>query len=351
MFGAQHELEMRVAERIQASVPCADLVTYSNSGSEAVLVALRLARAYTGRSKVIKFEGHYHGWTDSVLISYHPPLTEVGPPEHPHPVPGTVGQASSVLSEVIVLPWNNVHALEDALQRSGSEVAAVIMEPVMCNSGMVVPAPGYLEAVRTLTQQYKTLLIFDEVITGFRLALGGAQEVYTVVPDIAVYAKAVAGGFPLSVVAGRGVVMDLIANGTVQHSGTYNGNPISLAAAEATMAQLTQPGVYARLNELGSVLAQGARTLLAQHAFPALVHQVGPMMQILFTEQKEIRDYRAVAACNGALSNALVQELRLQGILVLPDGRWYLATVHTEADLQGALHALDVSLVKVAGAR
>lgn len=350
MFGAQHELEIRVAERIQANVPCADLVTYSNSGSEAVLVALRLARAYTGRPKVIKFEGHYHGWTDSILISYHPPLAEAGPPEHPYPVPGTVGQSSSVLSDVIVLPWNDIRALEDALQQHASEVAAVIMEPVMCNSGMVAPAPGFLETARTLTRQYNMLLIFDEVITGFRLALGGAQEVYGVVPDIAIYAKAIAGGLPLSVVAGRQDVMDLIANGTVQHSGTYNGNPISLAAAEAALTQLAQTGVFDRLNGLGSLLARGARALLAQHALPALVHQVGPMMQILFTEQKEVHDYRAVAACNAALSNALAQELRMQGILILPDGRWYLSTAHTEDDLQVALHALDTALAKLAGA-
>lgn len=350
MFGAQHELEIRVAERIQASVPCADLVTFSNSGSEAVLVALRLARAYTGRPKVIKFEGHYHGWTDSVLISYHPSQADAGPPDHPHAVPGTIGQSSSVLADVIVLPWNDIRALEEALQRYRSDVAAVIMEPVMCNSGMVVPVPGYLEAARILTQQYDVLLIFDEVITGFRLALGGAQEIYSIEPDIAVYAKAVAGGFPLSVVAGRGAVMDLIADGIVQHSGTYNGNPISLAAAEATLVQLAQPGIYDHLNRLGSILANGARTLMAQYAIPALVHQVGPMMQVLFTEQIEICDYRAVAACDASLSNALVQELRMQGILILPDGRWYLSTVHTEADLEVALKALDATLMKLAAA-
>jgi len=347
MFGAQHELEFRVAERIQASAPCAELVVYSNSGSEAVLVALRLARAYADRPKVVKFEGHYHGWTDSVLISYHPPLSEVGLPDHPHAVPGTRGQSTAVLADVIVLPWNDLRVLEDTLQQHKSEIAAVIMEPVMCNSGLVHPVPGYLEAVRTLTQQHEMLLIFDEVITGFRLALGGAQEVYGVLPDMAIYAKAIAGGFPLSVVAGRQAVMDLIANGIVQHSGTYNGNPISLAAADATLEQLSQPGTYDHLNTLGSTLAHGARALLTSYKLPALVHQAGPLMQILFTGQKEVRDYRAVATCNAALSDALVQELRRHAILTLPDGRWYLSTVHTEADIQVALQALDASLEKL----
>ncbi|MFL5706783.1 MAG: aspartate aminotransferase family protein, partial [Ktedonobacteraceae bacterium] len=350
MFGAQHELEVRVAERIQSSVPCADLITYSNSGSEAVLVALRLARAFTGRRKILKFEGHYHGWTDSMLISYHPSLSAAGPPDHPTPVPGTAGQSMAALTDVIVLPWNNLDLLEETLQRSGTEIAAVIMEPVMCNSGMVVPVPGYLKAVRTLTQQYGVLLIFDEVITGFRLALGGAQEFYGVVPDIAMYAKAVAGGFPLSAIAGRKAVMELIAQGVVQHSGTYNGNPISLAAAEAALTQLIIPGTYDHLWAMGSLLADGARSLLAKHAFPARVHQVGPMMQVLFTEQLKVDDYRAVAGCNTSLSDALVQELRAQGILTLPDGRWYLSTAHTEADVQTALAALDRSLTMVAEA-
>ncbi len=347
MFGAQHELEIRVAERLQAAIPCADLVTYSNSGSEAVLVALRLARAFTRRPKILKFEGHYHGWTDSMLISYHPPLSKAGPPDHPIPVPGTAGQAETALSDVIVLPWNNPQLLEETLQRRASEIAAVIMEPAMCNSGMVAPVPGYLEEVRKLTEQHNVLLIFDEVITGFRLALGGAQEYYGVTPDIATYAKAVAGGFPLSVIAGRQAVMDLIAEGVVQHSGTYNGNPISLAAAEATLAQLSLPGTYETLHALGTVLADGARRLLEKHHLPALVQQIGPMMQILFTDQLEVRDYRAVAVCNAELSAALVQELRTQGILILPDGRWYLSTAHTQADLETALEALDASLANI----
>lgn len=346
-FGAQHELEIRVAERIQAAVPCADLITFSNSGSEAVLVALRLARAYTGRPKILKFEGHYHGWTDSMLISYHPSLAEAGPYDAPHLVPGTQGQSLAALTDVLVLPWNNLAALEQAVQQNATELAAVIMEPVMCNSGMVEPVAGFLEAVRAVTKRYGVLLIFDEVITGFRLAFGGAQEAFRVMPDIAVYAKAVAGGFPLSVIAGQQAVMDLIANGTVQHSGTYNGNPISLAAAEVTLEQLNQPGVYEHLNALGRSLAHSARAILARYSLPARVHQVGPMMQILFTAQQEIGDYRAVAACNATVSDALVQELRNQGVLVLPDGRWYLSAVHTEDDIQVALRALEKSLTKI----
>lgn len=348
MFGAQHELEAQVAERIVAGVPCADLVAYAGSGTEAVQVALRLARAYTGRTKWIKFEGHYHGWSDAALVSYHPPLTAAGPRDHPRSVPGTAGQSPAALSEAIVLPWNDIAALEQALHDGADDIAAVVMEPVMCNSGVIAPDQGYLEAARTLTARNHVLLIFDEVITGFRLAFGGAQAIYGVVPDLAVYAKAIAAGFPLSAVAGRRDVMDLIAQGIVAHSGTYNGNPIALAAADAALRQLVEPGVYEHLDRLATTLADGARSLLARHGLSGQVNQVGPVLRILFTEHDAIHDYRAMATCNDALSAALVQELRAHGVLILPDGRWYLATVHTDEDIQVALVALDFSLASLA---
>jgi glutamate-1-semialdehyde 2,1-aminomutase len=344
MFGAQHRLEIEVAEQLQATVPCADLVTFSNSGTEAVQVALRLARAYTGRPKVVKFEGHYHGWSDAMLVSYHPPLSDAGPRTSPRSVPGTAGQSAAALEEIIVLPWNDASALETALVKYAGQVAAIIMEPVMCNSGVVAPAPAYLQTARTLADRYGALLIFDEVITGFRLALGGAQEIYAVLPDIAVYAKAVAAGFPLSVVAGRSTVMDLIAQGTVQHSGTYNGNPISLAAAYAALSELRAPGVYPRLNGLAAKLADGTRALVARHGLPAIVQQAGSVLQILFTSQTAVHDYRDVARCDATRSAALVRELRARGILILPDGRWYLSTVHREEDVEEAVDALDGSL-------
>jgi glutamate-1-semialdehyde 2,1-aminomutase len=341
MFGAQHALEGIVAERLVAAIPCADLVTFSNSGTEAMQVALRLARAATGRPLIVKFEGHYHGWSDSLLVSYHPSLAAMGSPEKPYPVLGTAGQSRAILDEVLVLPWNDAQALAETLEREGSRVAAVVMEPVLCNSGVIPPEPGYLEAARALTRQHDILLIFDEVITGFRLALGGAQEVYGVVPDLAIYAKAVAAGFPLSVVAGRQEVMALIAKGAVAHSGTYNGNPISLAAANAALDELGRPGVYAHLTTLGESLAQGARTLIAAHGISAIVHQSGPVMQILFTEQAAVRSYRELVVCNGVLNAKLARELRGRGVLILPDGRWYLSTVHSENDVRDALSALD----------
>jgi len=348
MFGAQHGLEATVAERIQAAVPCADLVTFSNTGTEAALVAMRLARAFTGRQKILKFEGHYHGWSDGVLASYHPSLSDVGPYDAPHVTPGTAGQSAAALTDLIVAPWNDEAALRAALDRHGPQIAAVIMEPVLCNSGVVPPQPGYLAAARELTAAHGALLIFDEVITGFRLSAGGAQQIYGVTPDLAIYAKAIAAGFPLSAVAGRQPIMDLIASGAVAHSGTYNGNPISLAAADAALGELGRPGVYGRLNRLAAALASGARDLLDHHGLPSVVHQCGPVLQILFTEQRQVRDYRAVAACDATRSAALARALRDHGLLILPDGRWYLATVHTDEHIAQALEALDASLAVVA---
>jgi glutamate-1-semialdehyde 2,1-aminomutase len=344
MFGAQHALEAEVAERLVTILPCADLVTYASSGTEAIQVALRLARAHTGRHKVVKFEGHYHGWSDAALVSYHPPLSAVGPLASPSAVPGTSGQSMAALGDTIVVPWNDAVTLAAVLERHESRIAAVLMEPVLYNSGVIAPAPGYLEAARALSAQHGALLIFDEVITGFRLALGGAQEFYGVTPDIAVYAKAVAAGFPLSVIAGRREIMDLITSGTVAHSGTYNGNPICLAAAAAALSELSRPGIYEHLHRLGTALADGAREILARHCVAAVVNQLGPVMQILFTKQPSVADYRSFAACDAELNASLTLWLRRNGVLILPDGRWYLATVHTDEDVLNALMALDRSL-------
>lgn len=347
MFGAQHEAEIRVAERIKAVVPCADLITYSNSGTEAIQVALRLARACTGRPKILKFEGHYHGWSDGALVSYHPVLTQAGPPRAPVPVPGTNGQSPGALSDVVVVPWNDPAALAHTLEEYRGSVAGIVMEPVLYNSGVIAPVPGYLETARKLADDHGALLVFDEVITGFRLALGGAQEFYGVVPDIAVYAKAIAAGFPLSVIAGRQFVMDLAARRVVQHTGTYNGNPVVLAAAEATLDELERPGVYSDLHALSIMLADGAREILRRHGVPALVHQLGPVVQILFTDQEEVLDYRAFACCNSKQSGELAEALRDRGILILPDGRWYISTVHREADISEALEVLDASMSSI----
>ena len=203
LFAGQHALEIEAAERICQLVPCAELIRFSLSGSEADQAALRLARAVTGRKKFIKFEGHYHGWLDSTAISVNPPLDKAGPREAPHAVPWTDGQVSSVLDEVIVLPWNDLPLLENVVNTRADEVAAIITEPIMCNTSCVVPRQGYLEGIRDLCDRHGIVLIFDEVITGFRVSAGGAQEYLKVTPDLATFGKACAGGYAVSILAGK----------------------------------------------------------------------------------------------------------------------------------------------------
>ena len=247
-YGAQHELEISVAERIQAAVPSAERVAFSSSGSEVVQLAHRLARAFTRRTLILKFEGHYHGWIDGALVSYHP-REGLGPREAPHVIPGSFGQVPNVVENVLVAPWNDLAALEGLFRAHPARIAGVMMEPVLCNSGCLMPAPGYLAGVRDLCRRQGALFIMDEVITGFRIALGGAQAHFGVTPDLTTFGKAVAGGAPLSVVAGRREVLEQLHGAGVAFGGTFNGNPLSLAIADATLEELARDG--------GAALAPG----------------------------------------------------------------------------------------------
>jgi glutamate-1-semialdehyde 2,1-aminomutase len=230
-YSAQHEREVEVAETICRLVPCAERIRFNSVGSEAIHAAWRLARAFTDRDRILKFEGHYHGWLDPALYSVHPPIEQAGPASAPVAVPGTRGQAPFGAEGLAVAPWNNLDALAEVLDRYEGEIAAVTLEPILCNTGCISPRPGYLEAVQDLCHQHGALLIFDEVITGFRVAPGGAQELLGVTPDLAVFGKAVAGGYPLAVLAGTAEVMDLISRGEVGHAGTFNSNPIVIRTA------------------------------------------------------------------------------------------------------------------------
>jgi len=343
MYAAQHELEIKVAEKLQRIVPCAELVRFNNTGSEAVHAALRLARAYTGRERIVKFEGHYHGWLDNELISVHPPLTKAGPLEAPFPTLESKGQTKSVLGDVIVLPWNNLDIFAQTIERHKDEIAAVITEPIMINQGGVFPREGYLEGLRDICTQHGVVLIFDEVITGFRFALGGAQEFFGVTPDLAVFAKAIAAGLPLSCVAGKKAIMDLITRAEVTHSGTYNSNPVVMAAAWATLTELEQnrEPIYKRLFELGTRLADGIRAIMKLRGIPALVHGYGPSIHVAFTQREAFDDYRDTLDQDMAAYHRFVVALADRGVRSMPDGRWYLSAAHTEADIKATLKAVE----------
>ena len=337
-FGAQHDLEFEVAELLTRTIPCAERVAFANSGTEIVQVALRLARGFTGRSKHIKFEGHYHGWDDSVLVGYRPTREAIAGSEG-QPIP--VGQGQRAHTDVVVVEWNDRAGVERAFSENRGEIAALLCEPLLCNSGCLPPDEGFLEFLREITRSNGALLIFDEVITGYRLRLGGAQEFYGVIPDLATYAKAVGGGFPLSVLAGSVEIMDRIGNGTVVHAGTLNGNPVALAAAQATLTTLAENNgaVYDQLWARGERLRTGIAAALTGAGYAVVTSGGGPVFHVSFMD-KPARTYRETLSADTAAYSALAMALLDEGVLVLPDGRWYISTAHTEADIDATLAAV-----------
>ncbi|MBC8165590.1 MAG: aspartate aminotransferase family protein [Bryobacteraceae bacterium] len=341
-YGAQHELEIVVAERIQSLVPCAERIAFTSSGSEAVQLAHRLARAYTNRPAILKFEGHYHGWMDGALHSYKPQEHETGPLASPATVPGSRGQVKNAAENVVVAPWNRLDLLEEILRVHGSDIAAIMTEPILCNSGCLMPEPGYLAALKDLAHRIGALLVFDEVITGFRIDPGGAQKYFGVEPDLATFGKAVGGGVPLSVVAGRADIMEQMFSGGVVFGGTFNGNPFSLAAADACLTELSADNGAALkwANRMGSQLMDGIERLAESYGVPMNVTGFGAAFYLHFTERKNLQGYRDTLADNRELLQRFLFLALQRGIILVPDGRLYVSAVHTEADIAQTIEKL-----------
>ena len=341
-FGAQHDLEIEVAEKLVRIIPCAELVSFANSGTEAVQVALRLARAYTGRPKYLKFQGHYHGWEDSVLVDYHPSRLELEA-ANGNPIGAGAGQRAH--TDIVVAEWNDRDSVERLFAEHGNEISAVICEPMLCNSGCIAPEPGFLAFLREITVRNKALLIFDEVITGFRLSLGGAQSFYGVTPDLATYAKAIGGGLPLSALAGKKEFMTLIAQGKVVHAGTLNGNPIVLAAARATLEVLEKDNgaVYASLSRRGHRLRSELERLLRGHGYEVVTAGDGAVFHLAFME-KPAKNYRELMAADTQTYSDFALALLDEGVMVLPDGRWYCSVAHTDEVIDATVAAVERAL-------
>jgi glutamate-1-semialdehyde 2,1-aminomutase len=335
-YGAQHELEFQTSELLTELIPCADLVCFANSGTEIVQVALRLARAVTGRRKYLKFEGHYHGWSDEALIAYHPKADEAL--DNPSPV----GAGQLPPNHVVIAEWNNRKNVEHIFSQHANEISAIICEPLLANSGCIPPEPGFLEFLRDVSVRCGALLIFDEVITGFRVDLRGAQGRWQVTPDLATYAKAVGGGVPFSVLAGRGKFMERIAGGEVIHAGTLNGNPLSLAAAHATLEVLAADNgaVYQQLRARADRLQKGLAAALEKTRLPFTISGDGPVFQVSFSD-KRAKNYRETLAASTATYSSFALALLDKGVLVLPDGRWYVSAVHTNEDIDETLEVVQ----------
>ena len=325
----------------------ADGQVYAAQNPREVELAERLCRLLPG-DKILKFEGHYHGWSDQAYISARPSLNEAGPADEPVAVAGSPGIPASVLQDVVVAGWNDLAAVEAAFDRHPGAIAGVIMEPVMVNGGAVEPGAGYLEGVRDLCRARGALFICDEVITGFRVGLRGAQGRFGVTADLAIYAKAVAAGFPLAMVAGRRDVMDTLADnkgagGGVMHGGTYNGNVQSMAAALAALDELERDdgAVYRDLERRGSRLMQGIASLADKHKMALRVQGPPAIFQVFFTVGPAPRNYRDASACDRDRAAAFHRVLQEEGIRINSVGKWFLSTAHDDAIIDETLEATD----------
>ena len=333
--------EARLAEKILAAVPSVEQVRLCNTGTEAVLYATRLARAFTKRSKIVRFEGMYHGFSDGVYWSKHPNIDKAGPDNRPIAVPQGPGMPKGVEQNLIILPWNDADALADAIAREGEDIAAVLTEPVMCNTGCILPKPGYLEAMRKLTHERGIVLIFDEVITGFRLGLAGAQGRLGIKPDLSVFAKGIGGGFPVAAMGGRRDIMALVANGTVSMAGTYSANGIAIAAANAALDELATPGVYQQLDVVSDELRNGLGKVLRDAGLPAYVVGIGPLMQVWFAEQP-IHNYRdAERHADQKIFRDWWEGMLGRGVLFHPGAyeNLFVSTAHSHEDVAKTLAA------------
>ncbi len=336
-FGASHRWEAEAAEAVCRTVPSAELVVFGSSGSEAVQTALRIARAATGRPRVVKCLGHYHGWNDNI---------HVGVPGQAEAGPGTTGQVPAAPESLTVIPWNDSGALAAAL---GDDVAAVIMEPVAVNGACLSPSPGFLEDAQRQARAAGAVLVFDEVITGYRVALGGAQERFGVTPDLSVLGKAIGAGFPISAVCGSAEVMDVIASGRLLHMGTFNGNPVCACAAATAVAELERRSdeIYPRLDALGAELAEIFREEAAAAGLPIVVNQFGAAAHA-FVSDRQISTYADALASDPGAYRRFAGELLARGVHVTPKGLLYVSTAHEQSDLDRTREAVGEAAQTVA---
>lgn len=338
LYAGQSEIEFEAARLFCEIVPCAEMVRFNCAGSEVVQAALRVARAATGRSIIVKFEGHYHGWLDNVLWSIAPTPDQFGPENSPTPIPASAGQDLPAGQHTEVLPWNNLSILEARL-RCG-DVAAVIMEPAMCNTSAIAPAKGYLEAVRKVCTDTETILIFDEIITGFRLAPGGAQQYFGVTPDLATFGKAIANGFPVSAFAGRAGLMDQMATGGVLHGGSYNALPAAMAAVVATLNELNKPGTSSLLEKQGNKLMTGIKDALADANVNAQVQGFPQIFHVALGASSPFSNYRDSLAADKARYVNFTTNLLSHGVRALERGAWFISTAHNDVVIDETIAAV-----------
>lgn len=336
-FGASTELELTLARSIRKAFPSIEKLRLVNSGTEATLSAARLARAFTGRTRIVKFNGCYHGHGDGFLV-------KAGSGSATFGVPDSAGVSPQVAKETLSIPYNNTKAVMRTFERKGSEIAAVIVEPVAGNMGLVLPEPGFLETLREVTRQYRALLIFDEVITGFRICFGGAQHLYRVIPDLTCLGKIVGGGLPLGAYGGRQEIMDLVSPlGPVYQAGTLSGNPLATTAGIENLKILaTSKHLYKRLETIATVLCEGIKEIAEQHGLSLQVTQLASMFTLFFSE-KRVNNYQQARACNLDTFAEYFRRMLQKGIY-LPPSQFetnFVSTAHTRGNIARTLEAVD----------
>jgi glutamate-1-semialdehyde 2,1-aminomutase len=342
-YGASTELEIELAEKVVNAVPSIDVVRMVNSGTEAVMSAIRLARGITGRDKIVKFEGCYHGHGDSLLVKAGSGLASLGIPECP-------GIVSSLAEKTLNLPFNDAEQVKQLFAKEGAEIAALIVEPVAGNMGTIPPAPGFLETLREETKKAGALLIFDEVITGFRVSLGGAQSLFGVTPDITCLGKIIGGGLPVGAYGGSKVVMDHISPvGSVYQAGTLSGNPLAMAAGNVMVDLLSEPRVYDLLEEKSKKLCDGLQKNVQELGISAQFTRVGSIFSMFFTDQK-IENFDTVKTCDTEFFKRYFNALLEEGIYIAPSQFevGFMSAIHSDEEIDQTI-AASLKALKIAG--
>jgi len=345
-FAAANPIEVELATLLCERVPSLDLVRFCNSGTEATMFAMRLARAFTGRPKIARIEGGYHGTHDYAEVSNHPVVSDAGPGDEPIARPDSIGTPSWVLESTVILPFNNPDAAERILRQEGASVAAVILEPIIGAGGVIAATNAFLDRLRSVTLELGILLIFDEVIS-LRVAPGGAQQLYGVTPDLTTMGKIIGGGLPVAAFGGRADVMELLdprREPNLPQGGTYNGNPLGMAAGVAALKELT-PDVYQELNRQGARVKDQLTEVFASHGLPAQVNGAGSLFAIHFTDIP-VTDYRTKATSNASITHDFFLALVNHGVLMAPRAMGALSTPMGENDIQVFVDAVDTVLAE-----
>lgn len=340
LFGTPTPHEVKFAKMLQEAIPSMEKIRFMNSGTEAVMTTIRVARAYTGRNKVIKFAGCYHGHSDPMLVAAGSGPSTLGTPD-------SAGVPAVIAADVITVPFNDLNAYKDALDKWGDQVAAVLVEPIVGNFGIVEPVEGFLQGINDLTHAAGALVIYDEVITAFRFTYGGAQDLLGVYPDLTALGKVIGGGLPIGAYGGRKEIMDQVAPvGPAYQAGTHAGNPASIQAGIACLEVLKQEGVYDHLDKLGALLENGILEAAAKYNVPITINRLKGALTVFFTTEK-VYNYKQAESTDSEMFGRFFKLLVEQGIMLAPSKyeAWFITIAHTEEDIEATLHAVDQAFV------